>query len=170
VLPPPPPPPAVKIFRDVDVSGEPVDLAVPVTPRIMELPRYDAEGAPAGVKLPVDEGGGSPPGVVEEVAAPSKQKRLPRPPAPPPKRPPGVAGDEKSSSSSSGTENLLGMVGRRSTARDEKMVGSVEMAGKGKGSQINCLSLENRVRCRVVSIGLPVGDKWQHEAEVGVFV
>ena len=35
-----------------------------VMPRMMELPRYESDGAPAGVKLPTDEGGG-PAGVVE---------------------------------------------------------------------------------------------------------
>ena len=35
-----------------------------VVPRPIELPRYEAEGAPAGVKLPAEDGGG-PAGVVE---------------------------------------------------------------------------------------------------------
>jgi hypothetical protein len=36
-----------------------------VTPRIKELPRYEADGAPAGVKLAAEEGGGGPAGVVD---------------------------------------------------------------------------------------------------------
>lgn len=43
----------------------------------MELPRYEAEGAPAGVKLAAEEGGGGPAGVVEGLS-PKKLIELPR--------------------------------------------------------------------------------------------
>lgn len=39
-----------------------------LTPRIMELPRYESEGAPAGVKEAAEDGGGGPAGVVEGLS------------------------------------------------------------------------------------------------------
>jgi hypothetical protein len=36
---------------------------------MMELPRYEADGAPAGVKLAAEDGGGGPAGVVDGLVA-----------------------------------------------------------------------------------------------------
>lgn len=41
----------------------------------MELPRYESEGAPAGVKDAADEGGGGPAGVVDGLLSPRKIPR-----------------------------------------------------------------------------------------------
>lgn len=48
---------------------------VSVTPRMMELPRYEAEGAPAGVKLAAEDGGGGPAGVVDGLLANMSNER-----------------------------------------------------------------------------------------------
>lgn len=69
----------------------------PVTPRMMELPRYEAEGAPIGVKLAADDGGGGPAGVVEGLVANISNDRL--------ELRSGVEGGELS-----GTANRLAMV------------------------------------------------------------
>lgn len=53
-------PPDARLPKLILVTG----FAEVLSPRIMELPRYEAEGAPAGVKLAADDGGG-PAGVVE---------------------------------------------------------------------------------------------------------
>lgn len=46
-----------------------------VTPRMMELPRYEADGAPAGVKLAAEDGGGGPAGVVDGLLANMSNER-----------------------------------------------------------------------------------------------
>ena len=46
-----------------------------VTPRMMELPRYDSDGAPAGVNDAAEDGGGGPAGVVEGLAPKLKPPR-----------------------------------------------------------------------------------------------
>jgi len=48
---------------------------VSVTPRMMELPRYEADGAPAGVKLAAEDGGGGPAGVVDGLLANISKER-----------------------------------------------------------------------------------------------
>jgi hypothetical protein len=63
----------------------------------MELPRYEAEGAPMGVKLGADEGGGGPAGVVDGLVANISNDRL--------ELRSGVEGGELS-----GTANRLAMV------------------------------------------------------------
>lgn len=40
-------------------------VGCPAILRIMELPRYESEGAPAGVKDATEDGGGGPAGVVD---------------------------------------------------------------------------------------------------------
>ena len=63
-----------------------------IVPRMTELPMYEAVGAPAGVKLPAEDGGG-PAGVVEGSSP--KYWRRPRWPRS------GVAGSEEPSSDGS---------------------------------------------------------------------
>jgi hypothetical protein len=88
---------------------------VSVTPRIMELPRYEADGAPAGVKLAAEEGGGASAGVVDGLAP----KKLTDPPR---ELREGVEGGELSL----GTSNRLDMFVEEAGARRKDVVIIVE--------------------------------------------
>lgn len=72
-------------------------------PRMIELPKYDSDGAPAGVKDPAEDGGGGIPDVAP-VFSPSPEKL----------KAPGFAGVEGAGLAGgleSGTTNLCAMVG-----------------------------------------------------------
>ena len=85
-------------FCDCDPK---VDCLFGPTPRMIELPRYDSEGAPAGVKDAAEDGGGGTAGVVVGCSPSPEKLKLGLP---------GVEGAGLDGGLESGTTNRCAMV------------------------------------------------------------